>query len=550
MSIERRGGRGQEALSDERHGSMAQEASPAPTVRATALFNERMDANYRRTSRVFTVLMIAQWLLGIIVALVWSPYAWSGRAASIHVHVWAAVFLGAAISSLPIVLTITRPTATSTRFVVAVAQMLWSALLIHLSGGRIETHFHIFASLAFLAFYGDWRILIPATLLVGGDHLVRGLWWPESVFGVANAEWWRFLEHAFWVVCEDVVLVFACLRTVRETRFVADRQAEVELSLGRVSHLNQDLDRRVGERTHELSEANGQLSANLERLNRMQQELVQASRQAGMAEVATAVLHNVGNVLNSVNISAGVIADVVRRSKSSGLEKLGTLLSQPDFETLLGGHAKGKSIPVYVTQLAIALRYEQYTLIQEAEGLQNSIDHIKAIVSKQQTHAKGTDGTLEVLPLRVLVADAVKMSGLSKAEHHIELVYDLATLPATLVNRHKVCQILLNFLNNARHAIVESGRGGGRVTIRQSQGLDGAIRLEVEDNGCGIRPENLKKIFSHGFTTRKDGHGFGLHSSACAAAEMGGRLSCRSDGPGRGSVFTLELFGDSMDAAA
>ena len=145
----------------------------ALSQRASVLFQEHLDANYRRTSRIFTGLMFVQWVSGIVLTVVWSPYAWAGRVHSVHVHVYTAVFLGAAISSLPIALTLTRPTAESTRYAVAIAQMLWSALLIHLSGGRIETHFHIFASLAFLAFYRDWRILIPATLVIAGDHLLR-----------------------------------------------------------------------------------------------------------------------------------------------------------------------------------------------------------------------------------------------------------------------------------------------------------------------------------------------------------------------------------------
>lgn len=511
----------------------------ALSQRASILFQEHLDANSRRTSRIFTGLMVVQWVAGIVVALVWSPYAWAGRVQSVHVHVYTAVFLGGAISSLPIALTITRPTAVSTRYVVAIAQMLWSALLIHLSGGRIETHFHIFASLAFLAFYRDWRVLIPATLVIAGDHLLRGLWWPESVYGVANGEWWRFLEHAFWVVCEDVVLVLACLQGVRELRFVADRQAAVELSLERVNQLNQDLDRRVSERTQQLSDANGQLSANLESLNGMQRQLVQASRQAGMAEVATAVLHNVGNVLNSVNISSGLIAETVRSSKASGLSKLGALLAEPDFATALAGHPKGHSVAAYVARLAEALRGEQETMAKEAEGMQSSIDHIKVIVGMQQANAKGSSEMLELLSLRAIAEDVVRMAAVSSAGYFIEVVYDFEDVPPTLVDRHRLYQILLNLVNNARHAIKDGNRGEGRITLRLRKEDGGGLRLEVEDTGCGIPAENLNKIFNYGFTTRREGHGFGLHGSACAAVEMGGSLTCRSEGPGHGAVFTL-----------
>src|SRR5262249_13615551 len=150
-------------------------------------------------SRWFVYLMIGQWLFAIALAIWLSPYAWSGKLRSTHVHVYAAIGLGAAISSLPVALGLLRPQATLTRYAMAVAQMLWSALLIHLSGGRIETHFHVFGSLAFLAFYRDWRVLVPATLVIAADHLIRQIFWPESVYGVLSPESWRFLEHAFWV---------------------------------------------------------------------------------------------------------------------------------------------------------------------------------------------------------------------------------------------------------------------------------------------------------------------------------------------------------------
>jgi serine phosphatase RsbU (regulator of sigma subunit) len=192
-----------------------------------ALFRERYDANFRRVDRMFAILMVAQWVLAIAMAVFFSPYGWSGKTKVIHVHVYLAVFLGGAISSLPLLLAFLRPARLSTRMVIAGAQMLWSALLIHLSGGRVETHFHVFGSLAFLAFYRDWRVLLPATIVVAADHLVRQFLWPESVYGIVNPEWWRFLEHAFWVVFEEIFLVIACVSGVREMRAIANQQARI-----------------------------------------------------------------------------------------------------------------------------------------------------------------------------------------------------------------------------------------------------------------------------------------------------------------------------------
>jgi hypothetical protein len=182
----------------------------------------------RGTDRLFAALMAGQWVFGVLLAVLISPYAWEGKASSVHVHVWSSLVLGAVVSSLPVALALLRPGWVVTRHVVAAAQMLWSALLIHLTGGRIETHFHVFGSLGILAAYRDWTVLLTATLVVAGDHLVRGLVWPESVYGIVNPEWWRFLEHAFWVVFAVSFLVMLCLRSLKEMRLIAERGAELE----------------------------------------------------------------------------------------------------------------------------------------------------------------------------------------------------------------------------------------------------------------------------------------------------------------------------------
>jgi len=203
-------------------------AASAIVRRAEERFVADRDRNYRATDRMFAWLMLIQWIAGIVVAVTLSPYAWEGKIRSLHIHVWLATFLGAAISSLPILLALTRPGHSATRHVIAVGQLLWSALLIHLSGGRIETHFHVFGSLGFLAGYRDWTVLVTAATVIAGDHLVRGLLWPESVYGITNREWWRFLEHAFWVVFAISFLIVLCLRSLKEMRIIAERSAEIE----------------------------------------------------------------------------------------------------------------------------------------------------------------------------------------------------------------------------------------------------------------------------------------------------------------------------------
>jgi PAS domain S-box-containing protein len=198
--------------------------------RADELFVQQQDEIYRNTDQLFARLMIVQWVAAICMAIVISPYTWAGQSSAIHIHVWAAIFLGGAISLFPIWLTRVWPGAAITRYVIAVAQMLMSALLINVTGGRIETHFHVFGSLVILSFYRDWRVLIPATIVVGLDHFIRGVYWPYSVYGVLTASPWRSIEHAAWVVFEDVFLVISCFRSIREMRSIANRTAALEAS--------------------------------------------------------------------------------------------------------------------------------------------------------------------------------------------------------------------------------------------------------------------------------------------------------------------------------
>src|SRR5438552_5970148 len=196
--------------------------------RADDLFAQYQHDIHRRTDRLFALLMVIQWVAGIVFALWVSPLAWYGTVSRTHLHVWAAVFLGGGICLFPALLGLFRAGEASTRYTIAVAQMLMGALLIHLTGGRIETHFHVFGSLAFLAFYRDWRVLIPATVVVALDHMLRGVFWPQSVYGVLVASQWRWLEHAAWVIFEDVFLFVSCLHSVVEMKETALRTAALE----------------------------------------------------------------------------------------------------------------------------------------------------------------------------------------------------------------------------------------------------------------------------------------------------------------------------------
>lgn len=230
-------------------------------------FAEHQRAIFKHTDRMFAVLMGLQWVGGIVAAVWISPRTWTGPYSQTHIHVWAAIFLGGAISALPISLALARPGRTSTRYVIATAQMLMSGLLIHLTGGRIETHFHVFGSLAFLSFYRDWRVLVPATLVVAADHFLRGIFWPQSVFGVLAVSQWRWIEHAGWVLFEDIFLYIAIKRSIREMWDTAEGTAEIK-------NLNENLEVRIAERTSLLKFSNDELKEEVRERELAEKEIV------------------------------------------------------------------------------------------------------------------------------------------------------------------------------------------------------------------------------------------------------------------------------------
>ena len=279
-----------------------------------------------------------------------------------------------------------------------------------------------------------------------------------------------------------------------------------------------------------------------EELEQANSSLVDSSRFAGMAEVATGVLHNVGNVLNSVNVSGNVISDRLRGSKVIELGKVAGLLTlqAADFAGFVARDPRGPHIPELISRVAEALRAEHAELLEEVDSITRNIAHIKEIVSMQQGFAKG-HGVVEELDVQAVVDDAIKIKSTALTRHRITVVQAFEEVPRVLVDKHLVLQILVNLLRNAKQAIESSGRDERRVVVKIQGNGEEFVKIAVQDSGGGIAPENLTRIFSHGFTTKKDGHGFGLHSSALAATGMGGALSAYSEGPGTGAIFTLDL---------
>jgi signal transduction histidine kinase len=270
--------------------------------------------------------------------------------------------------------------------------------------------------------------------------------------------------------------------------------------------------------------------------------LLEASRLAGMAEVATDVLHNVGNVLNSINTSTSLVSDQLKQSKIANITRVAALLREHagDLGEFLSHDPRGRRLPEYLSELGEHLAREQDALLKEMEETRKHVEHIKDIVAMQQSYAR-VSGVTDTLVVTGLVEDALRINASALARHDVQIVreYD-PQVPQIIGEKHKVLQILVNLISNAKYACDEGAKPVKCVTLRVNRAAD-RVRVAVMDNGVGISSENLTNIFKHGFTTRKHGHGFGLHSGAVAARELGGVLDVHSDGPGRGATFTLEL---------
>ena len=366
---------------------------------------------------------------------------------------------------------------------------------------------------------------LPGTVL----KEARSVWIPD----VSKAENFPRAQHsidigvvaafAFPVMVKRSVMAvlefFSGERVEREETWlkIAD---QVGLQLGRI------FERHCAAR--ELEEAN--------------KEMLDLSRRAGMAEVATGVLHNVGNVLNSVSVSATLIAEGLKKSKVGNL-RLATDMVQSrhgDLGAFLTTDPKGRLLPEYLSKAAGQIEREHEEFAAEVASMTENIEHIKGIVARQQHYAKGS-GLTENLDPAQLVEDALRMDHASLHRHRIHLVREVEKpLPRVNVDRHKVLQILINLVRNAKNALEET-TGEKRLTVRVAPHFPWQVRISVSNNGVGIVRENLDKIFNHGFTTKSAGHGFGLHSGANAAKEMGGSLHVHSAGEGQGATFTLDL---------
>jgi two-component system, sensor histidine kinase and response regulator len=453
---------------------------------------------HRGTDRMFLWLLLAQWAFAIVLALTVSPYAWEGKARTVHMHVHIAVFFGGVINALPIALILMRPGWRGTRYVVGVAQMLWSGVLIHLTGGRIETHFHVFGSLAFLSFYRDWRVLLFATLTVVADHYLRFLFLPESIFGVTDPEWWRVLEHVGWVLFEDVVLVFACMRASNLFHKLAEREANLE-----IAHSN--VEEQVVQRTQQLEAEIAERRAREEELRtaRAAAESASQAKSAFLANMSHEIRTPMNGVLGFTNMLLDTRLDAEQREQVQIIRQSG--------ETLL-------------------------TIINDI------LDFSKVEAGKLTVEKRPFDLTAVAEQVVSLLSPQAVQKGL-----FMDVRIDPAAPAQFIGDGGRVRQVLLNLLGNAIKFTRE-----GKVLVEldlvpgSKAGEPDSIRCMVSDTGIGIPRDKQSLLFKEfsqadASTTRQfGGTGLGLAISRRLIELMGGMLDFSSE-PGVGSRFWFTL---------
>ena len=564
---------------------------------ADDLFARSLRENYARTDRLFAVLMVVQFAAGVVIAAAVSPRAWAGVSSSIHPHVWAAVGLGGIIASLPVWMALRHPGERVTRLTIAAAQLLFSMLLIHLTGGRIETHFHVFGSLAFLALYRDWRVLLVGTAVTAADHVLRGTFFPLSIYGTAVASPWRSAEHIVWVAFEDVILVIGAVRGVGEMRRIADRTAALAQSeehtrailsttldavvtfdaCGTITGWNAEAERTFGwtaveavgrkmsdtcvapdgraahDAEREAFVAGGHWAAMHRRTVRTSvrrdghefpTEVTLSPLRAGDTWTFAAFIRDIGPRLaaeaelraaRDAAEAASVAAEAASRSKSAFLANMSHEIRTP--LSAIVGYAD-----LLVDPAADPASAERAAA---PDGIRRNARHLLGLIGDILDVSKIEAGkmTVERLPLDLpqLVAEVASLMRPRAVTKGLafRVAFD-GPVPRTVrTDALRLKQVLVNLIGNATKFTPS-----GSVTLRVSCGP--TLAFAVVDTGIGMTPEQSTRLFQpftqadESTTRRFGGTGLGLTISRRLSELLGGELTVTST-PGRGSTFTATV---------
>lgn len=475
--------------------------SESTSARENEIFNTHYEKLTLKTDTIFACLLIFQWLLGIFFAVWISPQTWIGGQDKIHIHVYAAILLGGIATALPVFLALKRRGHYSNRFVMAGAQMFFSVMFIHLTGGRIETHFHVFGSLAFLAFYRDYRPVLLATVITGLDHLLRGIYWPESVYGVLSASPLRAFEHAGWVLFEDTILFISIRNGLEELRALAGQQAQVESTLERVEHLAQV-------RAQELSEAQKTVLEQKERL-------VLSSKMSALGEMASGIAHEINTPLAIISM---------RVDEMNELMEEGQLTDD---------------------QVKTGLRETKAT----ANRIANIVRGLRMFSQDGQRAEPQMAGVYGV------VEDTLSFCTEKFAENGVTLKFKVNASVKDLqfeCRPTEISQVLLNLLNNAYDAVSVLSEKWIRIHVDD---LGDDIEISVIDSGTGISKEIQENVMKPFYTTKDvgKGTGLGLSISKGIVESHGGTLAIDNESPNtrfKVRLPKLQRASNSVDKAA
>lgn len=558
---------------------------PRVKARAEELLALRQLSLYTRTDRLFARLLIFEWALAVVFALVISPRTWIGATSAPHIHLLASIFLGGLLVSLPLWLVKSQPGQASTRYAIACAQMLMSSLLIHTSGGRIETHFHIFGSLAFLGFYRDWKVFVPATTVIVLDHGIRGLFYPLSVFGVVEQGSWRWLEHAAWIVFCDYFLVKSALQSQAEMAQIADHEARLEadnlaqllaekerfrlayenapigMALlapdGRFLSANEVMLNLLGYSAEDLQ------NLQIDQLLESASEVLQDTRELRLRKNGGEWVWVLFSLSRCAEFSIAQVVDLSRRRKAEQalqqaqkLESVGMLAAgiaheintpiqyiSDNLRFLSGSFQELEPLLKEQTtdETASALSSE---IPQAIEHSLEGVARVASIVRSMKDYSQV--GEREMLPANVnhLIQNALIISR-NEWEYVAEVKTELQSdLPEPTCDRGELGQVILSLLINASQANHEKYAGTGvlgQITIR-TRDLGSEVEIQIQDTGTGI-PEHLQeRVFEPFFTTREVGKGTGqgLAVAQAAVTRHRGRIQLQSV-HGEGSTFSIHL---------